>query len=111
MLTKQFWQGAAERAVKTFFQVFVAVALAGVGADAIGNTAGIGDISWLNALSVAALAVILSVATSLGNADFTAGKLPEGDVQIGQIDEMTTVTKYRPTPGMKSDSGPQHLQE
>lgn len=111
MLTKQFWQGAAERAAKTFFQTFVAVALAGVGADAIGATAGIGDISWLNALSVAALAVILSVATSLGNADFTAGQLPEGSVQLEQVDEMTTVTKYRPAPGAKPGEGPQHLHE
>ncbi|MGP5725833.1 holin [Arthrobacter rhombi] len=111
MLTKQFWTGALERAVKTFFQTFVAVALAGVGADAIGATAGIADISWTNALSVAALAVVLSVATSLGNADFTAGKLPEGDVQLEQIDEMTTVTKYRPAGGVKPGDGPQHLRE
>lgn len=111
MLTKNFWQGAAERAVKTFFQVFVAVALTGVGADAIGTTAGITDLSWLDALSVAALAVVLSVATSLGNADFTAGQLPDGSVQLDQIDEMTTVTKYRPAGGVKSGDGPQHLRE
>ena len=111
MLTKQFWTGALERAVKTFFQTFVAVALAGVGADAIGATATIGDISWTNALSVAALAVILSLATSLGNADFTAGRLPEGDAQLEQIDEMTTVTKYRPAPVITAEGGPQHLQE
>lgn len=111
MLTKQFWTGALERAVKTFFQTFVAVALAGVGADAIGATAGIGDISWLNALSVAGLAAVLSVATSLGNADFTAGELPKADVQLEQIDEMTTVTKYRPAPGAMPEVGPQHLKE
>lgn len=111
MLTKQFWTGAFERAVKAFFQTFVAVALAGVGADAIGATAGIGDVSWLDAVSVAALTVVLSVATSLGNAGFTAGQSPEGESQMEQIDEMTTVTKYRPGPGAKPYDGPQHLQE
>jgi len=73
MLTKQFWQGAGERAIKTFFQVFVAVLVAGVGSEAIGVTAGIADVSWIDALSVSALATLLSVATSIGNADFTAG--------------------------------------
>lgn len=73
MLTKQFWTGAGERAIKTFFQVFVAVLVAGVGSEAVGVTAGIADVSWLDALSVALLATLLSVATSLGNADFTAG--------------------------------------
>jgi len=73
MLTKQFWTGAAERAIKTFFQVFVAVVIAGAGSEAIGVSAGIADVSWIDALSVALLATLLSVATSIGNADFTAG--------------------------------------
>lgn len=72
--SKSFWLGAAERAVKTFCQVFVAVIFLGVGADAVGVTAGIADVSWTDALSVAGLATILSVATSIGNARFTAGK-------------------------------------
>lgn len=74
MFTKQFWKGAGERAIKTFVQTFVAVAIAGVGAEAVGVTAGIMDINWLDALSVALLATILSGATSIGNADFTAGR-------------------------------------
>lgn len=74
MLTKTFWLGAAERALKTFLQTFVAVLVASVGADTIGVTAGLGDVSWLTALSVAGLATVLSLATSIGNADFTAGK-------------------------------------
>jgi hypothetical protein len=74
MFTKAFWIGAAERAVKTFLQTFVAVAIAGVGADAVGITAGLQDVSWLAALSVAALATILSLATSAGNASFTEGR-------------------------------------
>lgn len=73
MFTADFVKGAAERAIKTFLQVFVAVIIASAGADAVGVTAGLGDVSWLNALSVAALAAILSVATSAGNADFAAG--------------------------------------
>lgn len=73
MWTKAFWKGAGERAVKTFLQTFVAVAITGVGAEAVGATAGLLDIAWLDAASVALVATILSVATSIGNADFTAG--------------------------------------
>lgn len=72
--TKAFWLGTAERAVKTFCQVFVAVVFLGVGADAVGVTAGLADVAWTDALSVAGLATVLSVATSIGNASFTAGK-------------------------------------
>ena len=60
-----FWRGTAERAIKTFCQSLVAII--GVGAT------GILDVNWAGALSVAALATIVSVLTSIGNADFTAG--------------------------------------
>lgn len=73
MFTIEFWKGAGERAVKTFLQTFVAVVVAGLGADAVGVSAGLLDVSWLDALSVSALATIMSLATSAGNADFTAG--------------------------------------
>lgn len=76
-----FWKGAAERGVKTFFQTFVAVVMAGVGADAVGLSAGMLDVSWLDALSVAALATVLSLATSVGNAEFTAGAEPRRAVE------------------------------
>ncbi len=69
-----FWKGAGERAIKTFIQTFIAVVIAGVGADAVGVTAGILDVSWLSALSVAALAGLLSLGTSIGNVDFTSGR-------------------------------------
>lgn len=75
MFTKLFWQGAAERAIKTFLQVFVSVLTLGAGAEAIGVTAGLASVNWLDALSVSALATILSLATSVGNADFTAGRV------------------------------------
>lgn len=68
--TKQFWQGAGERAIKTFFQTVVAV----VGAAALGvEFPGLGVVNWVDVASVSGLAALLSVATSLGNADFTAG--------------------------------------
>lgn len=64
--TAAFWKGAAERAIKTFFQTFVAVA---------GTSAAIlQDVDWAFVVSGSALATILSLATSIGNADFTAGK-------------------------------------
>jgi len=108
MLTKEFIRGAAERALKTFLQTFVAVVMAGVGADAVGASAGLLDVSWLDALSVAALATILSLATSLGNADFTAGKnvLPNvgevtlvHDVRLDDNDEVQVTTRTDDTPG------------
>ena len=60
-----FWRGAAERMVKTFAQSLLAVL--GVGG------LGVLDVDWLGALSVAAVATLASLLTSIGNADFTAG--------------------------------------
>lgn len=73
LTTIAFWKGLAERALKTFAQTFVAVVILGIGAEAVGTTAGLTDVLWLDALSVAALATMLSALTSIGNADFTAG--------------------------------------
>ena len=68
--TKAFWKGAGERAVKTFFQTFVAL---------IGTSAVIlQDVDWLFIGSGSTLAAILSLATSIGNADFTAGNDENG---------------------------------
>jgi hypothetical protein len=67
--TKKFWKGASERAVKTFFQTFVAV----VGVGGIGSTVGLGQVNWLTDGSISIVAAILSIATSIGNADFTSG--------------------------------------
>lgn len=68
MLTKAFWKGAAERALKTFAQALVAV----IGVGAVGLL----DVDWLGALSAATLATVISLLTSIGNADFTAGQTP-----------------------------------
>ena len=72
--TAKFWKGAAERGIKTFFQTGVAVATLAAGADAVGVSAGLMDVGWADVLSVSALATVLSLATSIGNGDFTAGE-------------------------------------
>lgn len=69
--TKNFWKGAAERGLKTWFQSFVA-ALATLGI--VGGASTLEQVPWLEALSIATLATVLSLGTSIGNADFTAGK-------------------------------------
>jgi len=54
---KKFWSYGAERAVKTFAQT--ALATIGVGA------AGIVEVDWVNVTSVAALALVMSLLTSV----------------------------------------------
>ena len=63
-----FWRGATERALKTFAQALVAV----IGVGAVGLL----DVDWIGALSAALLATVVSVLTSIGNADFTSGQTP-----------------------------------
>lgn len=57
MFTRKFWKQAAERAVKTFAQGLLAVLAAGA--------TGIMDTDWGNTLSVAGLAAVLSLLTSV----------------------------------------------
>lgn len=71
--TGAFWRGAAERALKTAMQTFVATITVSAGADLI-PAVGVEGIDWIAALSVTAVATVLSIGTSIGNADFTAGK-------------------------------------
>ncbi len=70
--TIAFWKGAGERALKTFVQTFVASLLA-----AVGSIVTVWEVPWVTslygALGIALMATFLSVATSLGNAQFTAG--------------------------------------
>lgn len=59
MFTKKFWAGVAERAVKTFCQAAVAL-LGGAGIGLI-------DVNWVSVVSVAGLATLVSVLTSVGS--------------------------------------------
>ena len=63
--TPEFWRGASERAIKTFCESLLAVLTTGV--------VGILDVDWPGALSAAALATLVSLLTSLSQAEFTAG--------------------------------------
>ena len=56
-MTKDFWKAALVRAVKTFAQAMVAQ----IGAGSIGVV----QFDWLGALSVSAMAAVLSIFTSL----------------------------------------------
>lgn len=71
--TKEFWKGFGERAIKTAAQALVA-AIGTAGGDALG----LWDVSWNAVLSMAALTTLLSMLTSIVNADFTAG-VPKPD--------------------------------
>jgi hypothetical protein len=63
--TLAFWKGAAERGIKTGSQTLAAYFVIG--------TTGILDFGWTAALSITGAAVLASVLTSVGNADFVAG--------------------------------------
>lgn len=87
MFTAAFWKGLAERSLKTFIQSTVAALLA-----AAAGSATAWEINWLDsgydALGIGLLATFLSVATSLGNADFVAGA-PAAVVVADYVDVST----------------------
>lgn len=65
MWTVLFWKAVAERAIKTFCQGAVALL--------VGDGIGITEVNWLSVLSVAGLAAIASVLTSVASAGATDG--------------------------------------
>ena len=71
---RAFWLDTLERAIKTGAQVLVA--LIGTG------TLGILQVDWLNAFSVTALAVIVSVLTSIASVGASDTITPASTVKI-----------------------------
>lgn len=80
---KQFWLGLLERALKTFIQTFVAVL--GVTAGVTYTAESFRGLPWGSALITAAVAAVLSVATSFGNPTFVAGKQKMAVVDAGLV--------------------------
>lgn len=62
MFTTSFWKQVAERAVKTFAQ--------GAGALLVGEGLGLLTVDWATVGSVAGLAAVASVLTSIASAPF-----------------------------------------
>lgn len=67
LLSKDWWMKTLARAIRTFAQTLLASGLTGLG---------IGDVDWMNVLSVCALASLLSVAMCI-----VAG-VPEADTNL-----------------------------
>lgn len=87
--TAAFWAGLAERSISTFAGALLAV----LGGDA----AGLLSVDWPAALSVAALATVVSVLKAVAAPGFTAGQPDDsGGYSVDHLDEITTVTRYRP---------------
>ncbi len=56
LVSKEWWEKAGTRAIKTFFQALVA---------SVGTAYVFSEVNWVNVLSASALAGVLSLATSL----------------------------------------------
>lgn len=68
LVSSTFWTQAAERAVKTFAQAAIALLT--------GQGMGLLDINWKHVGSVAALAAVISVLTSVASGSFSRNGTP-----------------------------------
>lgn len=75
MWTQSFWRQAAERAVKTFAQAMVAVLTAGA--------TGLLEVDWGQSFSVAGLAAVVSLLTSVA----TSGMGPQGTPSAVEVQQ------------------------
>ena len=96
---KTFWKDTLERAIKTFAQSLVAVGLSGA--------TGVLDVDWVNALSVALLATLVSVFTSIGSGtvgDDSASvlKLQEKESSSGDMANSRFISLSGSTPRLRS---------
>lgn len=89
--SKAFWQGAGERAIKTFAQAFIAVFGVGTTVEVTGST--LNTDTWVLALMSGAAAAVLSVIMSVASPGFTAGgtALAAGAVPYAPIPETAVV--------------------
>lgn len=69
MRTKEFWVSAGERAVKTFAQSLLATLIV---------FTGVLDVNWINSLSAAGLATLVSVLSSI----VSSGVGPDGSPSL-----------------------------
>lgn len=67
-VTASFWSQTAERGVKTFAQAAVALLT--------GNSLGLLTVNWANIASVAGLATVVSVLTSIASGQFSQNGSP-----------------------------------
>lgn len=83
--TKLWFKSAFIRALKTFAQTFVATI--GTGAAVLG------DVNWVMVLSSAALAAVLSIATSLAGLPEVKESQEEEKTKVEKVVEDETTTK------------------
>jgi len=84
MFSKAFWKSAAERAVKTAAQTYIAVA-------SVGGVFDLASISWTAIGAAAASATVLSVLSSI----VSLGAGPEGSPSL-VVDKAAAVDPYEP---------------
>lgn len=87
-MTREFWKGATERALKTFVQTFIAVL--GVTAGAVYTVDGVKSLPWASALITATVSAVLSLATSLGSPSFVAGPPAPSHHEPGLVEPAST---------------------
>lgn len=83
MRTSKFWKDAAERAIKTFAQAAVAI---------LALSAGLIDVNWVDTVSVAGLAGVISLFTSIGSAG--VGSSESASLVVDTKDKEPSVESY-----------------
>lgn len=93
MLNKAFFLAVIERAVKTFAQSAAALLVAA--------GTGLLDADWLQILSVAGMAAVVSVLTSVGT-----GAATDGSPSVGNVETVAEWPTYDPQHAAEIDDTP-----